>query len=443
MQVSVESTGTLGRRLTVEVGEEQIAEAVKSRLQNMTRTVKLKGFRPGKVPLRVVQQHYGKQVRQEVVGEVLQSSFYEAITQEKLKPAGVPDFEPKSSEEGKGLEYTATFEIYPEVQVASMADQTIEKQVATITDSDVDAMLETIRKQNQTWEVVDRQAKEGDQVRMDYQGTIEGKPFEGGDGKDMTVELGQGRMIAGFEDGLIGAKAGDSLTLNLTFPEAYHAKELAAKPVEFSVTVNTVAEAVLPEVDEDFAKRLGMADGGLETMRSEIQENMQRELDANVKSKFKRAVMDKLLEANELDIPQTLVENESQALLAQMKQNLERQGMRTEDTGSLQSDMFDEQARRRVILGLLMVEIVKANNLKAEPTKIRQMVEEIARPYEHPEEMVKWYYADKHRLAEVESMVVDEIVVEWLAGQATIVEKEISFKELMHPEQEQKKPSPK
>ena len=431
MQVSVETTSSLERRLTVAVEEDRIADAVQSKLKDLTRTVKMKGFRKGKVPLKVVQQQYGSQVRQEVIGDVLQASFYEAVSQEKLRPAGMPTFDTKEMAPGKGLEYTATFEVYPEVAIADLSQQSIEKPVCEISDADVDNMIENIRNQNTAWETANRAAKEGDQINIDFKGMIDGEAFEGGEGKGMTVQIGQGRMIAGFEEGLKGAKAGDDLTLSLTFPDNYQAEHLAGKPVEFAIHVNTVEAPKLPEVDAEFAKKLGVSDGDLDKMRDEIRNNMQRELENKIKSRLKEGVMDKLLASHEIDVPAALIDNEAQALVNQMRQNLMSQGMGQQDL-KLDPAMFSDQAERRVKLGLIMSEIVKQHDLQVDPEKVKAMVESIAAPYEHPEEVVKWYYADKRRLAEVESLVFEEQVVDWVMDQVKVEEKGIEFNELMN-----------
>ncbi len=432
MQVSVETNG-LERRLTVTVEEARIAEAVQSRLNDMRRTVKLKGFRAGKVPLKVVQQHYGQQVRQEVIGDVLQSTFYEAVSQENLRPAGAPRFDTKSLEPGKGLEYTATFEIYPEITIAALENETIEKPMCDITDADVDNMIENIRKQHREWEPVEGGAKEGDRVSIDFKGTIEGEPFEGGEAKDMVIEIGQGRMIDGFEEGLIGAKSGDDLTLDLVFPEKYHAENLAGKPVQFAIHVNSVESGKLPAVDEAFAKKLGIEDGDLDKMREEIRNNMQRELDEKIKNRLKDGVMEKILATHDIEVPSTLIDSESEALANRMMQNLASQGLSQSDL-KMDPAMFRDQAERRIKLGLIMSEIVKQHDIKVEPEKVREAVENIARPYEHPEEVIKWYYADRSRLAEVESLVFEEQVVDWVMNQAKVEEKPYRFEELMNPQ---------
>jgi len=437
MQVSVENVSPLERRLTISVDAAQIDEAVQKELQNLSRRVKIKGFRAGKVPMKVVAQHYGQNVRLQVMQDVMQSSFYEAVTQEKLRPAGAPSFEPVSTDAGKEFEYKATFEVYPDISLADFSSVTVEKPVCEITESDVDAMLETIRKQHITWQPVERAAKAEDKVTIDFTGTVDGVAFEGGSGSDMAVEIGKGRLIAGFEDGLVGLSIGDEKTLELTFPEQYHNHELAGKPVQFAVKVKNVEEPVLPPVDSELAKKLGVEDGDLEKLRSEVKQNMQRELDDSLASMQKKAVMDKLLEVNPIEVPQSLVESESQALAQQMAANLERQGMPREQT-QLAPSIFEAEAKRRVSLGLIMSEIVKRNDIKADENAVRARVDAIAAPYEQPDQVVKWYYGDKRRLAEIESLEIESQVVNWILGQTKVTEKNQTFNEVMYPKGQDK-----
>jgi len=437
MQVSVENVSPLERRLTISVDAAQIDEAVQKELQNLSRRVKIKGFRAGKVPMKVVAQHYGQNVRLQVMQDVMQSSFYEAVTQEKLRPAGAPSFEPVSTDAGKEFEYKATFEVYPDISLADFSSVTVEKPVCEITESDVDAMLETIRKQHITWQPVERAAKAEDKVTIDFTGTVDGVAFEGGSGSDMAVEIGKGRLIAGFEDGLVGLSIGDEKTLDLTFPEQYHNHELAGKPVQFAVKVKNVEEPVLPPVDSELAKKLGVEDGDLEKLRSEVKQNMQRELDDSLASMQKKAVMDKLLEVNPIEVPQSLVESESQALAQQMAANLERQGMPREQT-QLAPSIFEAEAKRRVSLGLIMSEIVKRNDIKADENAVRARVDAIAAPYEQPDQVVKWYYGDKRRLAEIESLEIESQVVNWILGQTKVTEKNQTFNEVMYPKGQDK-----
>ncbi len=434
MQVSVESTSGLERRLTVAIEEARIAQAVESKLKEMLHTVKIKGFRPGKVPLKVVKQQYGGQVREDVVNEVLQSTFYEALSQENLHPAGAPAFSTRESTPGAGLEYTATFEVYPEIQLGSLADQKIEKPSVEIAETDIDNMIDRIRRQHVNWEASDAPAEKGDRISIDFKGMIEGETFEGGEGKDTSIELGSGRMIAGFEDGLVGAVKDADVILDLQFPEGYQATELAGKPVQFTVHVNAVEKAVLPEVDDAFAKKMGVESGEIDLLRKDVLENMELELGKQMKTKLKEKVMDMLVEVNKIDIPKSLIENESEALRNQMVQNLSNQGLSETDVNALRPDMFAEQAQRRVRLGLIMNEIVKENAINVEAENVRALVEEIARPYEQPEEVIKWYYADKRRLGEIESLALEEQVVQWAVEQAEIVETKATFDEIMKPD---------
>ena len=310
MQVSVETTEGLERRLSVEVPAERIDSEVQQRLKKMAGSVRLDGFRPGKVPMKVVQNRFGEQIRHEVIGEVLQSSFYEAISQEKLRPAGRPEIEPTSMEPGKSLAYTAVFEVYPELTLAGMEQIKIERPVTGIEATDIDRMIETLRKQRTTWKAVERPAQDGDQLVMDFEGTIDGEGFQGNKAEGARLVLGSGRFIPGFEEGMLGAAPGEERTLDLQFPEDYPAKEVAGKPVQFKVRLTAVEEPRLPEVNEEFAKSFGVADGDLESLREQVRENMQRELDQTIKNTVKNQVMDGLIGANPIEIPKALITEE-------------------------------------------------------------------------------------------------------------------------------------
>lgn len=339
MQVSVETTSGLERKITVVIEEERLSSVIDGRLQDMTKTVKVKGFRTGKVPLKIVKQQYAQQVRQEVVGDVLQSTLYEAIGQEKLNPAGQPRVDSIKSDPGEGMEYTALFEIYPEITLGDLSKETVEKPVTELSDDDVAEMLETVRGQHKEWVEADRAAKDGDQLNISFKGMIDGEVFPGGEAADMPIELGSGRMIKGFEEGLIGAKAGDDVTLNVTFPDDYHAKELAGKPAQFDTHVNKVEESKLPELNDEFAQKLGIKDASVENMHKEIKSSMQLELDNRLNTKTKSAVMDALINANEFDVPKAMVEEESEAIKKNMLENLKQQGM--QDNGmEINASMF-------------------------------------------------------------------------------------------------------
>lgn len=428
MQVSVETTSGLERRMTVQVPEERIASEVDNRLRQLARTTSIKGFRPGKVPFKMVQQRYAEQVRQEVLGDVIQSSYFEAVSQEKLRPAGYPSFEPKSLEQGKGMEYVATFEVMPEIELAGLAGVSIEKPVAEVTDADVDTMLDTLRKQNAGWTAAERAAADGDRVTIDFKGTIDGAEFQGNKGENVPVTLGGKRMIAGFEDGLVGAKAGEERTLDLQFPENYGYKDVAGKPVQFKVSIRQVEEPQLPELDDAFAAKFGV-EGGIDALRGEVRANMERELEQRLSGLVKQQVMDKLLEINNITVPQALVMQEAQALAQQMRENMQ---LPADKSGSVSPAMFEEQAKKRVTLGLLLAELVQRHNLKVDADVLRGKVEQMAAGYDQPEEVVKWFYADKRRLGEVESLALEEVVVAWVLGQVQVTEKPQGFNDLMN-----------
>ncbi len=429
MQVSVETTSGLERRMTVEVPEERIDGEVKNRLQRLARTAKVKGFRPGKVPMKVVAQQYGKQVRDEVVGEVIQATYFEAINQEKLQPAGMPSIEPKVNDEGQSLQYTATFEVMPEVELADISGSKLEKVVAEVTDEDLEKMIDNLREQHAEWKSVKRKAKKGDRLNIDFKGTIEGEEFSGNSGEGVPVTIGSGRMIEGFEDGLVGAKAGEELTLDLKFPEEYGNSEVAGKPVQFEVKVNSVEEPVLPELDEEFAKGFGIGDGSLEALRNEVRKNMERELQQAVSAKNKQAVMDALMELNKIDVPAALVDNEAENLKQQMMQQMQiPQG---KSAPELDASLFRDEAERRVTLGMLVAEIIKAHELKVDEDKVKAKVEEIAATYEQPEQVVNFYMGDKSRLSQIENLLLEDEVVDWALGKADVSESKSSFDEVM------------
>ncbi len=427
MQVSVESTGSLERRMTVEIPEERIAGEMNTRLQKLAKSVKIQGFRPGKVPLNIVKRTYGSQVRDEIIGELIQSSYFEALSSEKLSPAGYPEIETADTD-NQGLTYTATFEVMPEVTLASFDGVSIESISADVNEEDVDKMLETIQEQRATFAVVERAAQEGDRVNINFEGTIDGESFQGNSGSNVPVVLGSGRMIDGFESGVIGAKADDELTLDLQFPEDYAHKEVAGKPVQFSVKVNSVEEKTLPEIDEEFVKSLGIEEGTVEALRKEVKTNMEKEVEQRTKASMKENVMEKLVELNQIDIPQALIDNEANALLEQMKQQMHSPQGKGID---LDKSMFEEQAKRRVTLGLVMSEIIKQNDIKADAEKVRAHIDQMANSYEKPQEVIDWYYGDKKRLSEIESVVLEQEVVDWITGQVSVTDTKVSFSEVV------------
>jgi len=428
MQVSIESGEGLERRMTVELPAEQVDAEVTKRLKDLSRSVKLHGFRPGKVPLTVVRQRFGSRVRSEVFGEMVQSSFFDAVAQENLKPAGEPRIEAKR-DDAQGYGYTAVFEVLPEIELASMEHISIQRPSAEIKDADVATMIEKLRRQRTTWNQVDRGAAEGDMVRVSFRGSVDGEPFEGGEADDVPLVIGSKRMIAGFEDGLVGAVAGDQRTLNLQFPEDYRVEKLAGKQVSFDVAVSSVAEPVLPEIDEEFLRSLGIGEGGVEALQQDVRKNMERELEQKIRSVLKDRVMDALLEANTVAIPKVMVGREARRLQDQARQEVRSSG--GAGKFELPLGLFEEQAKRRVALGLLIAEVVRHNNIKVDPERVRRTVADFAASYEQPDEVVKWYYNDQEQLAAVESVVLEDQVVDWVLEQADVEERPAEFDALM------------
>jgi trigger factor len=435
MQVSIETTSALERRLTVGVPADRIETEVTARLQKAAKTVRLDGFRPGKVPLKVVKQRFGAGVRQEVIGEVMSQTFYEAVNQESLKPAGQPAIEPKTMEEGKDLEYTATFEVFPEIELGDYSKLNITKLNAQVTDADVDKMIETLRKQQANWAEVERAAGEGDQVNIDFEGTKDGEAFAGGKGEGVDLELGSGRMIPGFEDGIVGLKAGEEKTLALTFPEDYHAEDLKGAAVEFAVKVNSVSEQELPELNDEFFAKYGVSEGGESKFREDIAANMGRELENAAKGKVKAQVMDGLLDSHpEVQVPASLITQEIGVLRSQMAQQFGAQAQSIDLKSILPDEMFTEQAERRVKLGLILNELVAGRNLTADADKVKETIETMASTYEDPEEVVNYYYSNQQQLQQIEAMVLEDTVVETLLADATVTEQDSSYDEVLAPE---------
>ena len=421
MEVSVENTGGLERRMTVQVPAERVDQEVGSRLQSMSTTVRLDGFRPGKVPLKVIEQKYGKQVRLEVVDQVVNSTLQEALTQENMRPAGVPNIEPKDSEQGEPLEYVATFEIFPELSGSIDYSFSVTRPVVDITDSDVTAMLENLRSQRATWNEVKRPASTQDQVTIDYEGTVNGSAFTGNKAEKMPVVLGSDSMIPGFEDQLVGVSAGEEKTLDITFPDDYPSTEVAGKAAKFSVKVHAVSEIVLPDIDEEFSKAFGVSEGGVQALTEEITNNMERELKGLIKSKMKTQIFDGLLIKNSLEVPASLVETE----IRELQQQEGNQGL---DASALQGS-----AENRLKLGVIVSEIAKQNNIQLDPDRVRELVETIASSYEKPEEVVQWYYGSQEMLSGVQSAVIEEQVVEWIVDHSgvEVVDTTTTFSDLV------------
>jgi trigger factor len=432
MQANLETLSELERRLSVSLPAADIEGEVESRLKRLSRTVKMHGFRPGKVPLKVVTQQYGTQVRQEVLGDAMQRSFGEAVRQQNLKVVGYPRFEPKPlPEDAAEFEYSATFEIYPEVAVGNIAGVTLERPVLEVGEAEVDKTIEIMRRQRTQFEPVERAAENGDRVTLDFRGAIDGAEFPGGTGQDQAAVLGEGRLLPEFEGNLVGMKSGESRTFETRFPEDYRGREVAGKSARFEVSVKQVAAPRLPEVDGEFAKSLGVQDGDLAKMRAEIRGNLEREVRTRLKNRVKDQVMQALLDATRLDAPRTLVETEMRRMQAAARQDLAARGVKVTQDTPLPEDLFEKQAQRRVILGLILAELVKTHDLHAKPDQVRAVVEEQAQTFERPEEVVKWFYASPERLRDAESMVLEDNVVRWALGAARVADKSIAFDELM------------
>jgi len=432
MQVSVEATSGLERRMTVQIPKDKLDKEVQSRLKQLAGRAKIQGFRPGKVPMNVIKQRYGGQVKQEVMGELIQSSYMEALTQENLRPAGMPQIQPvESSGESDEMVYTATFEVYPEITIKGLQDIKLERPALKVSEQEIDEMMETIRKQRKEWKEVDRAAENGDRVVIDFEGFLNGELFDGGTAKEYPLELGAKRMIPGFEDQLVGIKADEERSINVKFPADYHSKDLADKDVEFKVKAHKVEAAELPELNDEFARLFGIAEGGLETLRNQVKENMEREAEQKIRTQVKQQVLDGILEQNPVDLPKVLIDGETENLIQQQRQSMGMsQGDQSQD---IDPKLFEDQARRRVALGLILSELVKQNDLKVEPAKLRQTIENIAASYERPEEVIKYYYGDKERLSEIENLVLEDEAIDWVVTQASVTDKETTFNELMNP----------
>lgn len=431
MQVSLETTSGLERRLTVGVPAEQVENEVQKRLQQAARTVSIKGFRKGKVPLSVVKQRFGAGVRQEVVGEVISRSFYEAAVKENVKPAGQPSIEPKQLEAGKDLEYVATFEVYPSVALSDLSAFEIKRDKAQVTEADIDNMIAVLRKHQAAWTAVDRAAQNDDQVNINFVGTKDGVEFAGGKADNQNLVLGSGSMIPGFEEGIVGLKAGEQKTIEVTFPEDYQSEELKGAKAEFSITVNSVSEAELPELNEDFFKKFGVEQGGLEQFRKDVAANMSRELNNALKAKVKVQVMDALLAAHTVDVPKALVANEIEVLRNQMMQRFGGQRQNFDIKSLLPDTMFEEEAKRRVSLGLIVGEIVKTAQLKPETERVNALIAEIASTYQEPEEVVQYYNSNRELMAGVESAALEDQVVDHILAGAKVSDEETTYEEIM------------
>lgn len=430
MQVSIEKTSGLERRMKVQVPAERVEREVEERLRTLGKRVKLNGFRPGKIPFDVVKQRFGDQVRSEVVTDLLQSSCNDAFVQEKLSPAGGPRIDSVNNAPGMDLEFTAVFEVYPEFKLQGIEGIKIERPVADVQDSDIDAMVENLRNQRADWETVDRAAANGDRVQVDFDGTIDGQAFAGGKAEKTLVELGANRMLEDFENGLISISAGEEREFDVRFPDDYQAKEVAGKTARFNVKAHRVEGKKLPELDDAFCRSFGITEGGMAKLREEVSENMRREMADTIQRKLKDQVMDALLAANKPDLPATMVDEEIERL---KHDALARMGIRDDRKASeLPRDLFEEQARRRVSLGLIIGEIINRQQLRVDDKKVEERLERMASDYSNPGEALRSLRSNSQAMRQLESLVLEDQAVDWVVNQAVVTDKPTSFKELMH-----------
>lgn len=430
MEATPAKSNDLERRIDLSVAIADVEKDVDQRLKRMGRNMKMSGFRPGKVPFSIVKQQYGDQARHEVLSEALDRAFGEAVTTQNLRVAGYPRIEPKTTESTTHLEFSAVFEVYPEFTPGDLSGAEVERPTLEVGDAEIDQTIDILRKQRVSYEDTDRAAGKDDRVVIDFLGKKDGEPFQGGQANDYPFVLGQGMMLPEFEKAVEGMKAGESKTFDMTFPEDYFAKDLAGQTVQFEITVKQVQAAKLPEVDSEFAKSMGIADGDVAKMREEIAGNLKREVKRRIEARLKDQVMDALIKANPIGLPNALVEMEVQRLMQAARQDMEQRGMKMKDF-PIQPEWFAEQATRRVALGLILAEVVKTENLQAKPDQVKALVEETAQSYEHPDEVIRWYYAQPQRLSEVEGVVIENNVVDWVLSKAKVAEKPVPFDDLM------------
>ena len=415
----------------MEIPEERIRGEVDKRLGDLARSLRIPGFRPGKAPVKVVARRYGRQVRNEVVGGIMQESLVDALAQEQLRPAATPRIAPV--ETTAGVSYTATFDVLPDISLPRFESMEIARPVATVMDEDLDRMLETMRAQRRTWSTVERAATRSDRVVVDLEGLVDGEPLDEARATELPVELDAGRMVAGFEDALIGARSGDDTTMDLVFPATWP-EHLAGKPVTFNVKVHRVEEPEIPDIDDAFAESFGVADGGLDALRSEVRANMERELADGLRRVLKQRVMEALLSGDAIELPESMVRNETARALQRRREELERSGIDPQRV-ELREDMFEEPVRRRIALDLLVAEIVREHRIELDHARVRTRVEAMASTYQDPGQVLDWYYADRTRLAGIESFVFEEQVVEWILDHAQLTDEPTSFDRIMNPGQ--------
>ncbi len=428
---SVETVSALERRLNASIPQQIVRAQVNARLKNIGRTAKIAGFRPGKVPTKILEQYYGEQVQKEAVGEALQKAFDEAAQLNNLKVAGYPKFDLKTNDlNAEHIEYSATFEVYPEVVLGDVGGESVERVTYELGQADVDNTIMTLRKQRAVYESANRAAQAEDQVRIDFVGKLNGEVFQGGEAKDYPFVLGMGRMLPEFEAAITGMSVGETKSFDMTFPETYHGKDVAGKQVTFTITLNSVEAPKLPEVDAEFAQAVGVTDGDVAKLEQEIRSNLSREVVRRLKARNKDAAMDALLKVANFELPNALVEWESQSLMQQTVKDMESRGMQMKGM-TLPPAMFKERAEKRVKLGLVLADLVQKFDLNAKPEQVRSLAEDYAQSFDHPEEVVRWYYADSARLQEIENLVLEENVVEWVMSRVKVTDKALTFAELM------------
>ena len=429
MTVSVETTQGLGRRITITVPADSIESAVKKELVEVAKKVRIDGFRKGKVPANIIAQRYGASVRQDVLGELMTRNFVDAIIKEKINPAGAPDYVPGEYKEGEDFTYAVEFEVYPEVELQGLDSIEVEKPLVEVTDADVDAMLDTLRKQQANWKESDAAATAEDRATIDFSGSVDGEEFEGGKASDFVLAMGQGRMIPGFEEGIVGHKAGETFTIDVKFPEDYHAENLKGKDAKFDIVLKKVETRELPELTEDFIKRFGVEDGSIEGLRAEVRKNMDRELKGAIRNRVKTQAIDGLVKANDIDVPAALIDSEIDVLRRQAAQ---RFGGNEKQALELPRELFEEQAKRRVVVGLLLGEVIRTHELKADETRVNALIEEMASAYEDPQEVIEFYSKNNELMNNMRNVALEEQAVEAVLEKAKVTEKATSFQELMN-----------
>ncbi|WP_387464505.1 trigger factor [Photorhabdus sp. RM323S] len=432
MQVSVETTQGLGRRVTITVPAADVEKAVSSELVNVAKKVRVDGFRKGKVPMNIIKQRYGASVIQDVLGDLMQRNFVNAIIGQKINPAGAPSYAPEQFNDGEDFTYSVEFEVYPEVELKDLEAIEVEKPVVEVKDEDVDAMLETLRKQQADWKETEEAVSAEDRITVDFNGSVDGEEFEGGKASDFVLAMGQGRMIPGFEESIVGHKTGEEFTIDVNFPEDYHAENLKGKAAKFEITLKKVEQRELPELTEEFIKRFGIADGTVDGLRAEVRKNMERELKNAVRNRIKSQVIDGLVKANEIEVPAAVVDGEIDVL---RRQSAQRFGGNEKQALDLPRELFEEQAKRRVVVGLLLGEVISSNELKADEERVKRLIEEMASAYEDPQEVIEFYGKNQELMNNVRNIALEEQAVEVLLDKAKVSEKETTFNELMNQNQ--------